>query len=117
LGFIALAIDSSNKNISAFAGLLLKDLALLLVFSLFFGFSMLIFNLKRVPNAAKWTLHVFVLYIAMLGCFLLMSGIMANKGSTPSNKVMFIFISTLLFALIYSIAALIVYIRKRKRRY
>jgi drug/metabolite transporter (DMT)-like permease len=57
------------------------------------------------------------LYIAMLGCFLLMSGIMANKGSTPSNKVMFIFISTLLFALIYSIAALIVYIRKRKRRY
>lgn len=112
LGFIALTVNNPNKNISTFAALLLKNLALLLVFSLVFGFSMLIFNAKRLPNAAKWTLHIFVLYASMLGCFLLM----ATPDSKPSGKVLFIFIATLLFFLIYGIAALIIYIRKRKRR-
>jgi hypothetical protein len=113
LGFIALTINNSNKTIAAFAGLLLKNLALLLVFSLVFGFSMQIFNLKRMSNAAKWTLHIVVLYATTLGCFLSIT----DASSTPSGTVLFIFISTLLFALIYSISALIVYIRKRKRRY
>ena len=113
LVFIALSVENSNKAISAFAGLLLRNLALLLLFSLVFGFSLQIFNLKRIPNAAKWTLHIVVLYAAMLGCFLLI----ANPNASPSGKVLFIFISTLLFAVIYSISALIVYIRKRKRRY
>jgi len=112
LGFIALTVENGNKANAAFAALLLKNLALLLAFSLAFGFSALIFDIKRFPNAAKWTLHIIVLYAAMLGCFLLM----ASPDSTPSGKVLFIFIATLLYALIYSIAALIVYIRKRKRR-
>jgi hypothetical protein len=116
IGYLAAAVaaasDNTNTAISEFAGELLLNFALLLLFSLAFGFSFLIFGINRMPSAAKWTLHIVVLYAFMLFCFLLM----ATVGEDPSSKVLFIFFSTLLFAVVYGISALIVHLCRRKRR-
>lgn len=111
IAFVALSVTNSSTAISSFAGELLRNLFILLLFSFIFGFSTLIFNIKRIPGAAKWTLHVVLLYASMLAAFLLMAGI----GDDPSSKVKFIFISTMLFAVVYSISVLVLYIYRRKK--
>ncbi|PKM63091.1 MAG: hypothetical protein CVU97_02055 [Firmicutes bacterium HGW-Firmicutes-21] len=115
-GYLAAVASSSADNtstaISVFARELLSNNAVLLLFSLVFGFSFLIFTIKGMPNAAKWTIHIVLLYASMLLAFLSM----ARVGADPRSKVLFIFISTLIFAVLYSISALIVHLYKRKRR-
>ena len=112
IAFIAFPVENKSLDVAGFAGLLLQNMLFLLLFSFIFGFSLIIFNIRKIPSAAKWTLHILLLYAVTLVTFLLIS----SGSEDPSQKVLFIFISTVLFAIIYGLAALFVYIYKRKRR-
>ena len=112
IGATALSVKNDSTAISVFAKMLLSDLVILFLFSIVFGFSMLIFEFKNMPSAAKWTLHIVVLYASMVFAFLLMAG----KSSDPSTIVKFVIISALLFAVVYSFSALGVSLYKRKKR-
>ena len=95
----ALALNTSSKAMAndGFALLLLKNLAVLLAFSLLFGFSFLIFGLKKLPNPAKWSLHIFILYVGAT----FMGYVMTGSKSDPADLVLLIFITAILFAVLY----------------
>ena len=112
LSVIALTVDNPSTAINEFAAKLLADFGIMLGFSLVFGFSLLVFDAKRMSGAAKWTINILIMYAAMISTFFLM----ASVSDDPRSRVLFILISTILFTIVYGIAALLIYFYKRKRR-
>lgn len=108
---VALNTNSDATANASFATLLLKNLAFLFAFSLIFGFSFLIFKAKKLQNAAKWSLHIFLLYAALTATAILMTG----NSDDPSAMVLLVFIVAMLFAVIYSLSALFVYLIRRRK--
>lgn len=113
IGATALAVaDNTSTVISDFALLLLKNLIVLFIFSLIFGFSKLIFKAKIIPNAVKWSLHFTILLTSTIIAYLLTAG----AGNNPKDKIIFIIIIILLFSVVYSIWTLVKYLIKKKKR-
>lgn len=93
---VALA-KGQNQNINDVYMLLFKNQVALFVFSVIFGLSFLFFNIKKLPPAAKRFFHIVLLYLAMLGTIF----IMADVSGEPRDIILFIFMATLLFMIIY----------------
>lgn len=93
---------SEAENISGVYGLLFKNIFTIFAFSCVYGASFLLFNLKITP-AAKRMLHALILYAAMLASVF----VMANTGSDVRNIIIFVFIATLLYTVIYTASVLI----------
>lgn len=112
-GFLAVGLGDS-KGLADTYGLLFKNICVIFAYALAFGFSFLVFEIKRSPVARR-ILHVFLLYAATLGTLLAL----ANISGGAREVIIFIFISTLLYAVVYT-AVLIVFravsavINKRK---
>lgn len=113
VGLVALnSTDNTSTEISDFAAILTKNLAVIFIFSVVLGYSSLIFSAKNLPGAAKWTIHVCILLASTILTFLATSGV----SDDPNTKIKFIIIAVLLFAVVYSLSVLVVYLIKRKRR-
>lgn len=107
-GALAAAMSSEASAAGAY-GLLFKNIMLLFVFSLAVGFAELIFTLEKLPPAAKRVIHVLAVYAVTLACALLM----ANTGKDARQIVLFVFILTLLYTVIYTAAALIIHVVRK----
>jgi hypothetical protein len=90
------------ENVSGIYGLLFKNIITIFAFSCVYGSSFLLFNLKITP-AAKRMLHVLILYAAMLVSIF----VMANTGGDIRNVIIFVFIATLLYTVIYTASVII----------
>ena len=107
-GALAAAMSDDASAAGAY-GLLFKNIMLLFVFSLAVGCAELIFSLQKLPPAAKRVIHVLAVYAVTLVCALLM----ANTGKDARQIVLFIFILTLLYTVVYTAASLIIhFVRK-----
>jgi hypothetical protein len=93
---------SEAENVSGIYGLLFKNIITIFAFSCVYGASFLLFNLKITP-AAKRVLHVLILYAAMLASVFIMAG----TNGDARNVIIFIFIATLLYTVIYTASVLI----------
>lgn len=101
--------DSAGEPAAVFT-LLFQNFLIILAASAVFGASFLIFDAKGLPSAAKRTIHVVLLYATMLGAFLLMADVSAGEVGT---KVLFVFLSTLLFIVFYAVGCLLASLVRR----
>ncbi|MGI6715894.1 MAG: hypothetical protein ACOX3X_01695 [Eubacteriales bacterium] len=98
---LALGLSNTAGDEGVYS-LLLKNIVTLFAFSVVFGLSFLIFE-TGLPPSAKRIFHAVVLYVA----FLVAAMIMANTGDDTRQQILFIFIATLLYTVIY-IASLLI---------
>ena len=77
---------------------------IILAASAVFGASFLTFDVKGLPSAAKRTIHIVLLYAAMLCAFLLMADVSSGE---VGSMVLFVFLSTLLYIVVYAVSCLI----------
>lgn len=82
--------------------LLFKNIITIFGFALIFGFSFLLFETKLPPSAMR-IFHIAILYVSFMAASL----IMANTGDDPRQIILFVFIATLLYTVVY-LAALMV---------
>ncbi len=93
----ALAIAVSGKATDGVYTLLLKNVFTLFGFSCVVGASSLILT-SRLPSAARRVLHVLVIYAATV----VSSLIMADPGKDARQIVLFVFVATFLFIVVYA---------------
>ncbi len=107
---ISLSVDGKVALSDAYT-LIFKNLLVLLGFSAAFGVSFLLFDIKKLPSTAKRLLHALFLYVCAVGACLLM----ANVGDDIRKKVLFIFVATFIYVVIYCICAVVSFFVKRKK--
>ena len=95
--------DSAGEPAAVFT-LLFQNFMIILAASAVFGASFLIFDVKGLPSAAKRTIHIVLLYAAMLCAFLLMADVSSGE---VGSMVLFVFLSTLLYIVVYAVSCLI----------
>lgn len=101
------------EGISAFADRMVMANFAILLFSVAFGFSFLVFGAKNMSNPAKRSLHILINYVAAMVCVYLLHSTAPEAGA--SVWVVLIFFATLVFFVIYGIAALVSFLIKRRR--
>ena len=106
----ALAIAMGGRSAAGAYGLLFKNIAVLFVYSWAMGALDSVFTLK-VSAAAKRVIHALALYACTLAAGL----IMADPGKDARQIVLFIFILTLVYTVIYTATVLIMRIIKKAR--
>lgn len=98
-----LGVKESGDAAGIYA-LLFKNILTLLAFSFVYGGSFLLFDAgASLPSTAKRLLHAFILYLASLAA----AFIMGNSGRDVRENIIFVFIATLLFAVLYTAMTLI----------
>ncbi len=110
---VALFLDGNTTVINASDAYMevFEKTAVLFLFSLAFGASFMIFDVKKLPSSAKRIIHAIGLYIAFVAaCFF-----MASVDDDLRKKVMFVFIATFFYVIIYCVCTFASFlIRKRK---
>ena len=80
-------------------------------YSLVFGASFLLFDAAKLPQSARRLLHVIVLYAATIAaCFML-----ANVTDDLRSKVLFVFMATFVFIVVYTLGAVIGWAARRRK--
>ena len=103
----------SIEGISAFADRMVMANFAILLFSVVFGFSFLVFEAKNMSNPAKRSLHIVINYVVAMICVYLLHS--TSPESNASIWVVLVFFATLVFFAIYGVAMLIsFFIRRRK---
>ena len=103
------------QGISALADRLVTANFAILLFSVIYGFSFLVFEAKNMSNPAKRTLHIVINYIAAMLCVYLLHS--TAPDASASVWIVLIFFATLVFFTIYGVASLVSFlIKKRKER-
>ena len=97
--------DEAVKTIALLFG---KQLLFLLIYSIVLGASFLVFSLKFSPIATR-LLHIAVTYAATVCVVLLL----VSSAANAAQKLIYVVITTVLFALVYGVTALIVYLFKK----
>ncbi len=112
VAFVASGLANGNTDISVFANrLILSNLAIAL-FSAVYGFSFLVFRAKNLSGAAKRSIHLLLNYLAFVFCvYALFSNVADAKLST---WIVVIFLASVVYFALYGLAALAVYLIKRK---
>jgi len=105
---LALALGTSSA--AGAYGLLFKNIAALFIYSWILALLGQVFETK-LPSAAKRVIHVLALYAATLVCAL----VIADPGSDARQVVLFIFILTLLYTVVYTASALVMRIIRKVR--
>ena len=106
----ALAIYMGDRSAAGAYGLLFKNIAALFVYSWAMGALEFVFTLK-ISSAAKRVVHAFALYVCTLAAGL----VMADPGKDARQIVLFIFILTLVYTVLYTAAVLIMRVIKKAR--
>lgn len=97
--------DEGVKTIAALFG---KQLLFLLIYSLVLGASFLAFKLKVSPIAAR-LIHIAVNYAATVAVMLLL----ISSESNAAQKLVYIVITTIVFAAVYGVACLLAMLIKK----
>ena len=75
------------------------------------GASFLLFDAAKLPQSARRLLHVIVLYAATIAaCFML-----ANVTDDLRSKVLFVFMATFVFIVVYALGAVIGWAARRRK--
>lgn len=101
------------QGISALADRLVIANFVILLFSVVFGFSFLVFEAKNMSSPAKRSLHIVINYVTSMLCVYLLHS--TAPESSASVWVVLIFFATLVFFAIYGIAALVSFLIKRRK--
>ncbi|MBE6682552.1 MAG: DUF3021 family protein [Ruminococcaceae bacterium] len=103
----------SMSGISAFAERLVMANAVIALFSVVFGFSFLVFEVKNMSQPAKRSLHVIINYIVSMICVYLLHSTApeANAGTW----IILIFFASIVYFAIYGIASLVAFLIKRNK--
>ncbi|MEG1742834.1 MAG: DUF3021 family protein [Clostridia bacterium] len=99
---------SGTPNVSDVYSLILKNHLAMLAFSIIFGVSYLIFDIKKMPQAAKRFLHILINYVAMLVTFFVMAAV--DKRS----QIIFAFVATFIFIVVYATGEFIASVYRKK---
>ena len=103
----------SVAGISAFAERLVMANAVIALFSVVYGFSFLIFRAKNLSSGAKRSLHIIVNYIVSMICVYVIHSTAPEANAT--TWIVLIFFATVVFFLVYGIAALTAFLIRRKK--
>ncbi len=103
----------SIEGISAFADRMVMANFAILLFSVVFGFSFLVFEAKNMSNPAKRSLHIVINYVVAMICVYLLHSTAPEAGA--SIWVVLVFFATLVFFIIYGVAALVAFLIKRRK--
>ncbi len=103
----------SIEGISAFADRMVMANFAILLFSVVYGFSFLVFEAKNMSQPAKRSLHILINYVVSMLCVYLLHSTAPEAGA--SVWVVLIFFATMVFFAIYGIASLVSFLIKRKR--
>ncbi len=109
VGYMLLVLSGiSDEAVKTIALLFGKQLLFLLIYSIVLGASFLVFSLKLSPIATR-LLHIAVTYAATICVVLLL----VSSAANAAQKLIYVVITTVLFALVYGVTALIVYLFKK----
>lgn len=100
--------DETVKTIAALFG---KQLLFILVYSAVLGVSFLVFGIKTSAVAAR-LIHIAVTYAATLAVMLLL----VASGTNPAQKLIYVVITTVVFAAVYGIISLFAYLIKKNKQ-
>lgn len=109
VGYMLLVLSGiSDEAVKTIALLFGKQLLFLLIYSIVLGASFTVFGFKFSPIAAR-LIHIAVTYAATVGIVLLL----VSSAANAAQKLIYIVITTVLFALVYGVTALVVYLFKK----
>ena len=109
VGYMLLVLSGiSDEAVKTIALLFGKQLLFLLIYSIVLGASFLVFGIKLSPIAAR-LLHIAVTYAATVCVVLLL----VSSAANAAQKLIYVVITTVLFAVVYGMSALFVYLFKK----
>ncbi len=109
VGYMLLVLSGvSDEAVKTIALLFGKQLLFLLVYSVVLGASFLVFRLKLSPIASR-LLHIAVTYASTV-CIVLL---LVSSDANAAQKLIYVVITTVLFAVAYGATALIVWLFKK----
>ncbi len=116
VAFVAMGTnDNSNATISVFADRLVYSNIAIMVYSLVYGFSLWIMQLKNFSVPAKYFLHMLVNYIASMVCvYALFANLKDDPTVTTTTWMAVILVATVVFLVIYGIVSLVIHLVKKK---
>lgn len=91
-------------NLNEFADYLVLANFAIILFSIVFGFSFLIFGVKNMSNPAKRSAHIFINYAAAMVCAYILH---SQAEAKPSMWIVLLFMYTCIYFIIYGIAMLV----------
>ena len=100
-----------GRRTRAVFSLLLRNFAVILAASAVFGVSFMLFEVKWLPSAARRTFHILLLYADLIIAFLLM----ANVSGDTSGQVLFVFMATLIFIVLYGVSCIVSSVIRKRR--
>ena len=99
-------------NLNEFADYLVLANCAIIIFSLVFGFSFLIFGVKTMSAPAKRCVHIFANYAAAMVCAYMLH---SNAEAKPSMWIVLLFMYTCIYFVLYGIAMLVGSVIKRAK--
>ena len=114
VAFIANGMSNSNKAISEFANQMVTSNLMIMLYSLAYGFSVLLLKNKKMSGPAKYSLHILVNYVsAMVAVYALFSNT-ATKAEGANTWMAVILLATVVFFVIYGLVAAVTHFVKKK---
>lgn len=98
----------TDEGVKALTTLYSKQLLFVLIYSLVLGASFFVFNFKVAPITAR-LIHIAVTYAATVAIMLLL----ISSESNAAQKLVYIVITTVVFAAVYGVACLLAMIIKK----
>ncbi len=112
VGLMTLRTSGETQLLVGLAEDLISKLGILLLSSLLFGFSFLVFRGQLLPSAAKRFLHIVILFVPVV----LVSQSLVNDASLDMQAyVAYYFFAALLYLVVYGACMLIASLYRRKR--
>ena len=108
------SVTPDISGMSQFADRLVMVNAAIALFSVIFGFSFLIFEVKNMSSHAKRALHIVINYIASVACVCIIFS--TTPDATASGWVVLIFFVSLIFFIVYGVAAFTAFLIRRKKQ-
>ncbi len=109
MAYIVMVLSGvTDEGVKALTTLYSKQLLFVLIYSLVLGASFFVFNLKVAPITAR-LIHIAVTYAATVAIMLLL----ISSESNAAQKLVYIVITTVVFAAVYGVACLLAMLIKK----
>lgn len=113
VGLMSLVVSEGTQVLVPLAKDLASKLGILLLSSLLFGFSFVVFRAKVLPSAAKRFLHILLLFVPIV---LVSQSLLGDTNELHMQEyVSFYFFASLLYLAIYGVCMLIAFIVRRRK--
>lgn len=107
------SVAPNLNGMSEFADRLVMVNAVIALFSVVFGFSFLVFEIKNMSSQAKRALHIAINYIVSVICVCIIFS--TTPDANASGWVVLIFFATLAFFIIYGVSGFVSFLVKRNK--